>query len=110
MRSARMRDRVKFKTNVSTADGSGGQTDSWVEVVTVWGDYKPMRGSEGVEGDKLQAIASGLLKVRHSAIMATVTEVDVVEIRGVEYQIRSIENVDREKRFLDIRVERGVNK
>lgn len=111
MMAGRMRDRVTFKTNVVEADGSGGQISTWVEISPpVWAQYMPNRGKEVSEGDRTQAVGDGILKVRYSSIMATVTEADIVVINDVEFQIRSIENPDRRKRVLEMIVQRGVVK
>jgi SPP1 family predicted phage head-tail adaptor len=108
MRAGAMRDRVKFKTKVVVEDGSGGRTETWVEAVTVWGNYTPFRGTEKVEGDRTVAQGTGMLRIRHSAIAATLTEQHVAEIDGVDYQIRNVENFDRRNRAIEMFVERGV--
>ena len=109
--AGRMRDRVTFKTNVVADDGSGGQISTWVEISPpVWGQYTPNRGKERSEGDRIQAVGDGILKVRYSAIMATVTEADIAVINDVELQIRSIENPDRRNRMLEMVVQRGAVK
>ena len=108
MRAGRLRDRVVFKTNATVDDGMGGQADSWVEVTTVWGEYKPNRGREVAEGDRTNAIGTGILKVRQNFVTDTITEADIVEINNLAYQIRGIDNPDRRGRMLEIFVERGV--
>lgn len=108
MRAGLMRDRITFKRFVSSDDGSGGLTESEIELFTVSGQYKPVRGKEVVEGDRLTDVARGTLIIRSSADTRSLVETDTAVINSVNYQIRSIQNPDRRSKVLEMVLERGV--
>lgn len=103
-----MRDRITFKRAVLTDDGSGGSTESLVELFTVSGQFKPSRGKEATEGDRLNDTAQGVVLIRSSSESRTIVETDIAVIDDVEHQIRSVINPDRRKKMIELIVERGV--
>lgn len=102
-----MRKRCAFKRQDETTNGKGGFTIAWTTVATVWGQLKPQRGTERLEGARLEANLLAVLKVRSSATMRAITESYKVTIDSVDYQIRSISNPDQRDRSIEFLVERG---
>lgn len=107
-RAGRMRDRVTFQRFSRTSDGGGGYTQSWTDIVTVWGQLDLERGRERVAADRVESDLAGILRVRSSTEVEAVTTADRVSVLGEYYQIRSIANVDRKADYIEMVVERGV--
>ena len=108
MAAGGMRTRVTFQEAIETKDGAGGQSIAWGGDKYVWGKFSPERGSERFTVDRLQASVGGVLKVRASSYLSTVSEAWRVMIKGEPYSISSITNPDQRDRFLEIVVDRGV--
>lgn len=108
MRAGHLRDRVTFQRETRTADGAGGATIVWQNLVTVWGGFRPQRGREQLEAGRLESAVAGVLTVRSSPGTRDVTAADRVQIDDVPYQIRTITNPDRRGKTLELVVERGV--
>ncbi len=108
MAAGPLRDRVTFQVEAAISDGGGGSALSWSDALTVWGGFSPGRAREQLEAGRLEGPVAGVLKVRSSTETRTITTAHRAMIDGEAYQIRSITNPDRQNRFLEILVERGV--
>lgn len=104
----RLNKRVTFERQVRTPDGSGGTTVSWSTLYTVAGSHRPQFASERLESGRLESATPGVLTVRSSSDLRSVTTSDRVQIDSIAHQIRSITNPDQRNRFLEIVVEEGV--
>lgn len=107
MAAGSLRRRAAFKRQDETPDGAGGFTIDWTTVTTVWASLMPERGSERIEGGRLEANLGAVLRVRSSATTRAITESYKVTIDSVDYQIRSISNPDQRNKFIEMTVERG---
>ena len=83
-----------------------GFTESWVNVVSVWAKIKNMSGTELVHADQLGATAYSDFTIRYRTGL---TEKMKIVYRGVDYQIRHINNLEEADKFLVIKAERGVS-
>lgn len=108
MRAGLLRDRVAFQRQAEEGDDGGGQAVAWSTQFTVWGGFRPERGRERLEADRLESAVAGVLTVRSSSQTGQVTAEWRAVIDGEPYQIRAITNPDRRGRFLEMTVERGV--
>jgi SPP1 family predicted phage head-tail adaptor len=106
-RAGQLSDRVTFEAEQLTPDGGGGSALAWISVATVWGQFIPERGRERLEAGRLESAIAGVLRVRSSALMRTITAAHRVQIKSVPYQIRSFSNPDRRNRMIEMLVESG---
>lgn len=107
MASGPMRRRCAFKQKTRTSNGAGGFTFTWPTLTTVWGQLKPIRGTEREDNGRIEANVEAELKVRSSATLRTVNEDDQVTISGEDYNIRAITNPDQRNKYLLMQLERG---
>ena len=101
-----LREVVEFQRKTRTADGAGGFTDAWAAIsgAPTRAMVKAMSGRERWASDRVEASANYRVVVRY---FAGLTEVDRVEVRGRPGQIRFINNVDFDDRWLEIDVNLG---
>lgn len=100
--------RITFKREVAVSDGMGGQTHTWVDIVSCWSAPRPMSGREREQAQRLNAQSNYVFPVRDSVIR--IYEIDercVIVWHGFTYNIRFIPEKAR-TRFTSIEAERGV--
>ncbi len=110
MSAGRLRERVRLERRTTAPDGYGNTTAAWAEIVTVWGEIKPLRHGETVLAARLQGTGVVEILIRWSTDVADLSADDrAVDARaGTVYNIRAVENRDMRKRFLTLTAERGV--
>lgn len=96
---------VTFERMTRIADGSGGYNETWAKLRTTKGMVKAMSGSERWASDRVEATSTHRLTVRY---FSDLTEVDRVIVRGRPYNIRFINNVELEDKWLIIDMQLGV--
>lgn len=101
-----MNRKITIQKLVKTATSTGGFDESWVNVANVWAKIKNMSGTELVRADQLGATAFSDFTIRYRAGL---NETMKIVYRGVDYQIRHINNIEELDRFLIIKAERGVS-
>jgi len=88
-----------------TPDNIGGFDQALVNLANPWAMIKPKSGTELLHADKLDAKAMSEFTIRYRTDLV---ESDLIEYRGVEYNIRSIINIEEADKYLLILAERGV--
>ena len=100
-------DRVKIFRQVKTADGQGGFTRANVLQYTLWALVIVKGGAEVFKNDKIDATALYTFVVR--AIKSLVVQDDdIIEWKGVQYNIRAVRIKSSRKLFMEIDAEKGV--
>jgi SPP1 family predicted phage head-tail adaptor len=108
IRAADLDQRIVIKREVTTPDGMGGTTSTWVDVASVWASARPMSGREREQAQRLNAQSNYVFTMRDSAIRQNnVDERDVIYWHGVTFNIRFIPDKAR-SRFVAVEAERGV--
>ena len=108
MRAGRLRQRFTFQRLTSTIDEAGGRIETWGDLFTVWGAYKPLSGNEETTTDRVNATFKGKIIIRMFTDTKAITPYDRVLIDGVPHQILSIYSPDQVNKSLEMDVERGV--
>lgn len=98
---------VAFQRKTRTADGAGGFTEAWATIsgAPTFCMVKPMSGGERYASQRVEATATHRIVTRY---FSGLKETDRAVIRGREYQLRFIGNVDFADRWLEITAEVGV--
>lgn len=63
----RLRHRLTIEQPVTTPDGAGGNTETWIVVADVWGRVEPLSGSERVEAGRLSGRHLHDITIRYRA-------------------------------------------
>lgn len=89
-----------------TATATGGFTQAWSLVATVWAKIKNTSGTELIRADQLGATAFSDFTIRYRT---NINESMKIVYRGTDYQIRHINNIDEADKWLVVKAERGVS-
>lgn len=104
--SAQLNRKVELQQLNKTATATGGFTESWASVAFVWAKIKNTSGSELLHADQLGAVAFSDFTIRHRA---NINEMMRIVYRGVNYQIRHINNIEEADLWMIVKGERGVS-
>lgn len=106
--NARMlREPVTFQSKTLTADGAGGFTEAWSTITNspTRALVTQSKGSEAYSHNRIEGRAGVRVVTRYNS---AINEGHAVLIRGIRYNIRSVNNVDFDDDWLEIDAERGV--
>ena len=96
--------KVELQQLVKTPTVTGGFTQAWVSVAFMWAKIKNNSGTELLHADKLGATAFADFTIRYRA---SIDETMKLIYRGVDYQIRHINNLEEADLWLVVKGERG---
>ena len=107
MSAGLLREPVSFQRRSLTSDGAGGQSETWAAIsgAPTRAHVKPLSGRERFVSDRIEATLRIRLLVRYST---AINETDRVIIRGKAHQIRFINNLEFQDRWLQLDCEGGV--
>lgn len=105
--AGQLNHRCAFFRRAEADDGYGNVKGAWQALVTVWGGLFIEPGREAIAGGRLENATAGTLTLRWSEAAAGITTADRVEIDGVSWNIRSTDNRDQRRRYVEMRVEKG---
>lgn len=101
-----LKRKVELMRLVKTPTPTGGFTQSWVSVASVWAHIKNMSGTELVRADQLGATSYSDFTIRYRQ---NIDETMKIVYRGTDYQIRHINNLEEADLWLVIKAEKGVS-
>lgn len=89
--------RVTIEALTESQSGSGGLTQSWAAVATVWCGFRPLAGREGFVSDAAQraAFADALFTMRYNPGLTLSPKTHRVVLGGRPYDIVSVAQVSR---------------
>jgi len=97
--------RVTLQARSRTSDGMGGSVEVWTDTATVWAFVRPLRGSEGVASERVEATAMQRFCIRNRSDL---NEDDRILWAGETYNIRHVHRKGSREMYLDIDAERGA--
>ena len=62
-----LRQRLTLEQPVTAPDGAGGRTTAWTAAGEVFGEVRPLRRTERVEGGRLAGVVTHRITTRHRA-------------------------------------------
>jgi SPP1 family predicted phage head-tail adaptor len=98
--------KIELQSLVKTPTATGGFTQSWVSVATLWAKIKNTSGSELLHADQLGATSFSDFTIRYRA---NINETMKLVYRSTDYQIRHINNIEEADLWLVVKGERGVS-
>lgn len=108
MTPGKLDQRVTLQSKTRTTDNMGGAAETWSDfpsVPTVWAQVLPQRGSETVNGERVEALGRFTFVIRNRT---DVSEADRIVWLSETYNIRHIERRGGRPLYLFITAERGV--
>ena len=107
MHAGKLRTPVVFERGVKTSDGAGGHTIVWDALAdsAQWAFVKALSGSERHASERVEAMTKWRIVVRY---FSGLKESDRVVMRGENFNIRFIDNVELRDQWLRIDLAGGV--
>lgn len=65
MKIGKLRHRVTIQKLISTPDGGGGSTKTWIDDATVWAAIEPLRGGERYVAQQIQSELTHKITMRY---------------------------------------------
>ena len=97
---------LTVETPTETPDGFGGFETTWANTKgTIWCEYEETGGGEGFDNGRLNTETSVSLMTRYRT---DITVEDRLVLDGTYYNIRRVDNVRRQGKYLIIQAESGV--
>lgn len=101
MRAALLRHRITFQELSQVSDDMGSFTDTWVDVVTMWGAVWAISAKEHITAAKIEMETTHRIRIRYYAGLDSAMRIRF----GTRYfKIQSIINPDERNRTLDMLV------
>lgn len=96
-----MRDRITIQSPSTTRDATGGVTDAWTDVVTIWANVDPLTGRELEEAQKQWGEVTYQIDIRYYAGLDSTMR--VLDIRsGAYYDIRAVLDLNHRRRKIQL--------
>ncbi len=103
--SSRLRCRMTLQQAQNTADGAGGVTRGWSDVVTLWAAVEPLNGHEHVEANKLASAVTHRITIRYRSDVSALKR---FVMDGRAFNIRAVLNRDERDALMEILAQEGV--
>ena len=100
-----LRHRLSLQREARTADGGGGFARTWSTYATVWGEVRPLSGTERLRAERLENPVTYRVRIRHR------DDVDAADriLSGVRaFRIVSLRNPDERGRFIESQAIEGT--
>ena len=94
--------RVTFCRQTDTEDAIGKITNGLTDVITLWADFYPMRGSEFMEIYKNQGKVTYRCLLRWHSALSEIDPTWFIKYRGKVFYIESAINIGLKERYLEI--------
>ncbi len=99
-----LREPIEVQEQVETSIGGGATDITWQTKFTTQAHMKPLSGNERLYAERLDATTRNRLVMRYRPDLV---ESDRVVIRGRQFQIRFINNVEYRNRWLEVDLDGG---
>lgn len=104
--STMLNRKIELQQLVKTPTATGGFTQVWTSVAFLWASIKNTSGSELLHADQLGATSFSDFTIRYRS---NINELMKIVYRGVDYQIRHINNLEEADLWLAVKAEKGVS-
>jgi SPP1 family predicted phage head-tail adaptor len=103
--ASRLRHRLTLQQEVQTADGAGGNTRTWQNIVDLWAEINPISGRERAFAGQVQAEISHKITIRYrSGVTAGMRLLYNTRI----FNIRTILNSKENNETLELWADEGM--
>ncbi len=104
-----LRHRVTFQTQTIISDAQGGQTQTWADLMTVWGKLEPVKAWEKMMAARIQYARSHVLWIRHSSNI-TMADGNLLRVTfdSRTWYVKGVRRPDERKMFLILDLDENV--
>lgn len=94
-----LRERIVIEQVATTRDAVGGQVETWSNLATLWARVQPTSASERFYRQATNAAAGWKISIRYRTDITTKMRIVWGSRR---FEIRGVQNIDEQKRFLEL--------
>ena len=98
---------ITLERKTRTATGTGGFTETWAEIASVWANVRAKAGRESLDEGRTNATFISLFTIYNTSSLS-LSEVDRIIWQGERYNIRGVRREGSRAIWLVIEAERGV--
>jgi hypothetical protein len=109
VKAGNLREKAVFKQlSTGAVDAYGNTYTGWIVRVTRMVDLIERVGREAIEGGALSDVVQATLRLRKDNATELIKTADMVTVRGSDWAVKSIVQLDRKGTMFDMLIERGV--
>lgn len=105
MDAGRLTKRATLLEPIEAVDDDGQVVQSWADRGTVWCNWTPRRGGEGVMQARIESRNPAIITVRASALTRRITSEWRVRIDGREFEVKEDPTETPDRAFLEFYAE-----
>ena len=105
MDAGRLTKRATLLEPIEAVDDDGQVVQSWADRGTVWCNWTPRRGGEGVMQARIESRNPAIITVRASALTRRITSEWVARIDGREFDVKEAPTETPDRAFLEFYAE-----
>lgn len=105
MDAGRLTKRATLLEPIEAVDADGQVVQSWADRGTVWCNWTPRRGGEGVMQARIESRNPAIITVRASALTRRITSEWRVRIDGREFEVKEDPTETPDRAFLEFYAE-----
>lgn len=105
MRAGDLTKRATLLEPIEAVDDDGQVVQSWADRGTVWCNWTPRRGGEGVMQARIESRNPAIITVRASALTRRITSEWVARIDGREFDVKEDPTETPDRAFLEFYAE-----
>lgn len=111
LRIGTLRKRLLLQSRSTAQDSSGGQSVTWSDVATVWGEIQPLTGHKLMSAQAVHSEVTHQIIVRWQSALANPQTVAAMRVvyNGRHFNIRASINEDERNRSLTLLTSEGMN-
>jgi SPP1 family predicted phage head-tail adaptor len=102
MKPERLDRKITLQRFTWTQDEYGAPVQAWVDLATVWANYKPVSDAEKVSAGEVGATLSARFTIRYDSAWADVSALDRVLFEGRTFDVFGAKEVDGRRQFIEI--------
>lgn len=103
MKIGKLRHRVTIQKLISTPDGGGGSTKTWIDDATVWAAIEPLRGGERYVAQQVQSELTHKITMRYREGIKPQMRIKYKDrIKDRIFEIWSVIDIDERRIWLEM--------
>ena len=113
--SGQLRHQLTFQVRSTTQDAAGGESTTWTDAVTTWGDVASLTGREMMAAQAVNIELSHTITIRYKPQFADPKVVAAMRVLWVKdgitrlFNIQSASDDDERRKYMILMVYEGLN-
>lgn len=91
--------RITIQRKSVTQNGLGEEIETWSDLVTVWASRRRASARETLAAAEVTAAITDVFEIRYGSLWSDLSPLDRLTFEGREYDIASVDEIDRRDGF-----------